>query len=223
MSLRRFALLSSACLLAACSSPDHHRAPPPISSTPNGEPFAHQLGCNHGLEGWFKAADLNHDGVLDLAEFKADAARLFAAIDTDHDGYITSDEVEAMRRNVNGGKQIDYVDEDDGPPSGGGSPPGGSGGPPGGGGGHGGGGGGHHHGGGGQQASASASGGYRGSSSAQPDQIMVADTNLDNRVSPDEFQALAARRFQALDTGHTGRIDLARIEQICTPADDKDH
>ncbi|MEJ0072274.1 MAG: hypothetical protein WDO24_30270 [Pseudomonadota bacterium] len=78
-------------LLGACSS-DAPVGPPPPPVSPNGEPLVSGgagVSCEAALGSWFDAADLNHDGGLDMAEFAADGARWFAVMDANHDGAVT--------------------------------------------------------------------------------------------------------------------------------------
>ena len=49
-----------------------------------------------GPGGLFKTADTNKDGVVDQTEFQASRDKGFAAFDTDKDGYITTDAIQAF-------------------------------------------------------------------------------------------------------------------------------
>jgi len=53
--------------------------------------------CDEALAKWFDRVDTNHDGVIDRAEFLADAGAQFARMDLDHDGYVTADELTQYR------------------------------------------------------------------------------------------------------------------------------
>src|SRR5688500_12697137 len=55
--------------------------------SPMGEPFRPE-GNGEGLAIWFAGADADRDGALTVAELARDAARYFAALDTDGDGEI---------------------------------------------------------------------------------------------------------------------------------------
>jgi hypothetical protein len=49
----------------------------------------------------------------------------------------------------------------------------------------------------------------------QPDPVMSADVNLDNRVTLEEFQAQAARTFASLDRNRDGRLSKDEVEASC--------
>ncbi|WP_204324193.1 hypothetical protein, partial [Stenotrophomonas maltophilia] len=49
---------------------------------------------------WFDQADTNHDGVLTLDEMEADAARFFATLDRNKDGEIDPDEIEIYETQI---------------------------------------------------------------------------------------------------------------------------
>jgi hypothetical protein len=106
---RRPSLLLAAAVamgVAACTSsqaPERKPPPPRWTVSPNGEPLPFRPGqddCRAALSAWFAQADANGDGVLDLAEMQADAARWFARADLDRDGQITSDELAGVRRAI---------------------------------------------------------------------------------------------------------------------------
>ena len=80
----------------------HHPEDAGAIYSPNGEPLnGGPLGhpsCAQAMARWFDRVDANHDGVIDRAEFLADAARQFAAMDLDHDGVITPAELAQYRQ-----------------------------------------------------------------------------------------------------------------------------
>lgn len=100
---RRLLVLALVLPAAACSGfrPEPPKAPPAISvNSPNGEPLPFKAGqddCRGALSAWFSRADRNGDGVIDQAEYLADAERWFDQADLDHDGQITPDELAAIR------------------------------------------------------------------------------------------------------------------------------
>ncbi len=49
------------------------------------------------------------------------------------------------------------------------------------------------------------------------DPVMVADTNLRNRVTRDDFLAYARRNFASLDRNHDGTLDRAEVLAACKP------
>src|SRR3569623_1260871 len=54
--------------------------------SPCGEPYRGRPGEPYPVALWFKQADLNHDGVVDKAEFRADHGGCFDALDADGNG-----------------------------------------------------------------------------------------------------------------------------------------
>ena len=61
--------------------------------SPMGEPFRARSTSDDTLAMWFAQADRNHDGYLTSDELQADAERFFAKLDTNHDGEIDPDEL----------------------------------------------------------------------------------------------------------------------------------
>lgn len=197
--------------------------------SPMGEPFRgpDPVGM------WFDGADANHDGVVTLAEFTADADRFFLRLDRGHDGEIDPDDIDyyetvlapEIRTGGEGGMAA-------GRPSGG-ARRGGGGGRHGGGGGGGGGrgggrmGGGAGGGGGDAQSSGSDSqprysdvkrGAARFSFFDYPEPVTVADTNFNRGVDPKEFRDAAADRFAMLDTNRDGKLTRAELPKLSAPA-----
>jgi hypothetical protein len=68
--------------------------------SPMGEPFRAPAGQPYPSAAWAAAADTNHDGAIDRAEFLADAQRFFRSLDTDRDGRLTPEEITAYETNV---------------------------------------------------------------------------------------------------------------------------
>jgi len=86
------------CALAALavSGPALAQPNPPamrLFLSPSGEPFHASPTAPDPLKTWFDQADANHDGVIDRAEFRADAVRFFKLLDENHDGIIDGFEV----------------------------------------------------------------------------------------------------------------------------------
>jgi hypothetical protein len=198
------------------------------SVSPNAEPLTGgALGwkrCEEALDEWAVRVDPAHRGIVSRQDFLADARAQFARMDGDGDGFITADELSAYRapfrvvepsapprlpRGDQGeddgsfGGRIGFPGGSWGGRGGGGS---GGGGPPGGGGG-----GGPSGGGGGPR-----DGGDRGNSpSTGADPVMSADTNLDFKVSLDEFLRQANLTFDSLDLDRNGTLDPAEVRKFC--------
>jgi hypothetical protein len=68
--------------------------------SPCGEPYRGKPGDPYPAALWFKMADLNHDGVITLAEFRADHAGFFDALDADGDGVLDGPELAFYERQV---------------------------------------------------------------------------------------------------------------------------
>lgn len=61
--------------------------------SPCGEPFVAEKKDAYPIVKWFKRADANSDGKLDIEEMRADASRFFGFVDRNHDGIIDGSEV----------------------------------------------------------------------------------------------------------------------------------
>ena len=68
--------------------------------SPCGEPYRGRPGEPYPVVLWFKQADLNHDGVVDRAEFRADHAGFFDSIDGDGNGVLDGPEVAFYEQRV---------------------------------------------------------------------------------------------------------------------------
>jgi EF hand len=75
-------------------------APARVFISPSGEPFRPSAAAPDGFEAWFARVDAHHDGRIDRAEFRADAAQFFKQLDTNGDGVIDGFEVAAYERTV---------------------------------------------------------------------------------------------------------------------------
>jgi hypothetical protein len=163
--------------------------------SPSGEPFR----TGDGLAAWFAQADADRDGAITLAEFEADAWRAFRLYDTDGDGVIGGLEIQAYERDR--APEISEFSFGDGEAPGrrGGSGGGDSAEP---------------------RREGSREAGFRGAGSTgaarfsllnEPEPLLAADTDIDGKVSRDEWSRATARRFARLDHDHTGRLTLATL------------
>jgi hypothetical protein len=183
--------------------------------SPMGEPFRAGPSDPYPAAAWFKQADQGNKGYLTRADFQADAARFFKTLDKDDDGYLDDKEVDNYEQNV--APEIVTAMNIDAPQQGRADadaeldshasrdesnlparyvhdvsrlnddhaahakPP-----PP-----------------------------RRGagffSFFDEPEPVRAADTNIDFRISLTEWQAAADRRFDALDSKHTGKVMLADL------------
>ena len=89
-----FLLFLAAMAAPAASAPitvKGHQWAPFIS--PMGEPYRAHTKDDDTLADWFYRADSNRDGVITSDEMEADADRFFQTLDTDHNGEIDPDEL----------------------------------------------------------------------------------------------------------------------------------
>ena len=96
-------LLTAAAGLAGCAGEEgppgrggeraHEELPDMLFISPMGEPFRAKPPAPYPVDLWFKGADKDGDGKLDLAEFQADAERFFHVLDINRDGVIDHREI----------------------------------------------------------------------------------------------------------------------------------
>jgi hypothetical protein len=98
---RRFATLVSGSLATAAlvrAAPAWARAddtddPPNVFFSPHGRPYRAPAGTPYPVVNWFRDADRNGDGKLDLGEFVADASAFFDALDQKGQGALDADDI----------------------------------------------------------------------------------------------------------------------------------
>ncbi len=73
--------------------PGDEGGPEMLFISPMGEPFRAKPPAPYPVDLWFKGADKDGDGKLDLAEFQADAERFFHVLDITKDGMIDHREI----------------------------------------------------------------------------------------------------------------------------------
>ena len=174
--------------------PPHATEPPGLVFSPNGEPLSGgPLGhpaCEAALGGWMDRVDSNRDGVVERGEFLADAETQFARMDLDHDGFVTAAELSTYCFPYLAGEP---AETEPGPAAAGDGRP----------------------------ANGARHRASRAVAHALPpdisDPVMSADTDLDFRVSRDEFLAQAGETFAKLDTARDGRVTRDAVLKTCPP------
>jgi len=185
--------------------------------SPAGEPFRSRPGEPYPVAAWFERADGNHDGRLARDEFVADAMRFFAVLDRNQDGQIDGQEVRryetVIAPEILGGGRIGAVDgfliraQMGGPGGGMGGPGGGMGGPPGDG----------PPAGGRRPPGADPMGGMSLDGAApygllrEPQPVAAAGLALSGRITSADFRRRANERFDWLDRGRKGFLELATL------------
>jgi hypothetical protein len=102
---RSLLLLASTLVLASEAAAQSLQSPRAAGYTqlfisPCGEPFRGKAGDPYPVALWFKQTDANHDGAIDKAEFRADHAGFFDALDNDANGVIDGPEVSFYENRV---------------------------------------------------------------------------------------------------------------------------
>jgi hypothetical protein len=193
---------------AASAGPERER---PISAqiffSPAGEPFRSRPSEAYPVELWFAGADADRDGALTLAEFKADSNRFFKVLDVNGDGRVDGFEngdyetkvAPEIQPRIGGLAAQDVMTRKE--RLGGGPDP-------------------SMRARGGRfvvptprlrrnEPFRKGAGGFGLLDEAQP--VRAADTNLDFRVSQEEWDKATARRFGQLDLNKDGRLDRAEL------------
>ena len=195
-------LLAGAVLSLACAAqaepygeqiPGAGAEPPPTPAprarlfiSPSGEPFR----MHDGLGAWFVQADTDADGALSADEFRADAQRFFKLLDTDHDGVVSGIEIQAYEHErvpeITALSMEGYGFGGEGRRKKRKSPP--------------------------QEFDLTPRAGRHGAAQFslldEPQPVSHADTNIDGRVSTEEWSAITDRRFEVLDKAKAGKLTL---------------
>jgi hypothetical protein len=195
------AVLALAVGLSGCGSSGQGqlRRPQGIVYSPNGEPLTGgPLGhrpCAQVMDGWFDRLDIGHQGRVTHDQFLADAEAQFVRMDLDHDGYITPEELARFRAPYTDNRQAMVPPSDERPDGGGDAA--------------------ESRRGRRQEGPSQPSRGTGHASLTQADPVMSADTDLDFRVSHQEFLAQAEAIFKRLDSDHQGTITKPATEASC--------
>lgn len=199
--MRIAALSCTAMMMIGAATAASAQAPAPSTTplvggadfvSPMGEPFRSHDALS-GAEHWFAQADVNHDGRLTLAEFRADADRFFGTLDVDRDDEIGPDEISRYESEIAPEIQVlsTYGDASKATADQDGNvvdPP---------------------------YPTRLGAGRYGYLDSPEP--VVAADTNFDRAISRQEFAATAMRRFKLLDTNDDGAItrdELPRLSAV---------
>ncbi len=200
--------------LAGCASdggdnPPPRRAPqgplPNVFISPEGKPYHAAHGAPYPVATWFAEADTNHDGKLTREEFRQDAATFFKALDLDHNGVLDGEEVSRYEDSVapeilpnvghlraNEGMDTGLQFNRDQPDDGQGRRRGGYREPrqP------------------GPATIETISGAGLFGLLNEPEPVAAAETQFDGRITLQEFEAAADRRFDLLDPKQRGYLTL---------------
>jgi hypothetical protein len=173
--------------------------------SPSGEPFQAEPGAPYPVAAWFDRANKAHDGKLTRAEFVADAEAFFARLDTNHDGVIDGFENQDYEQKIAPEilphlGRLNAVDAGYGPDAPGigreaGTP--------------------RRRGGGGGGGRRSSGQDYEGAAPYslidEPQPVMGADADFDQRITLEEFRKAANERFDLLDKKRQGYLTLADL------------
>jgi hypothetical protein len=199
-------LLTGALLLASEAAAQTIPSPQSAGYTqlfisPCGEPYRGRAGDPYPVALWFKQADANHDGAIDKAEFRADHAGFFDALDSDANGVIDGPEVSFYeKRVVPDVFHPELIGMAIGPILAQYAPQGTI-----------------------NEPKRRQPREYVGAAAygllAEIEPVRAADTDLNGRVSKQEFLEAADRRFARLDKNADGKLELAELPKTAAQTD----
>jgi hypothetical protein len=197
--------------LAGCATdgdtPPPRRGPqrplPNVFISPEGKPYHAPQGAPYPVATWFAEANTSHDGKLTREQFRADADAFFKTLDRDHNGVLDGEEVSRYEDSVapeilpdvghlraNEGfdpnLKFNRDEPDDGRQRGGYRQP--------------------------RQPGPATYETLQGAGLFgllnEPEPVAAADTQFDGRITLQEFEAAADRRFDLLDPKQRGYLTL---------------
>ena len=198
--MRRLAFAAIAAL--ACLPAQPAQAKSSVYLSLMGEPFRTNAAGEDPFDQWFKLADRDGDGTISRLELQQDAQAFFATLDANDDKVIDGDEMAAYERDapsrtrVAGGEVAELSSRRPTPfssapvPRGqvaivtGGSAP---------------------------SATRVHPGGGRSTTTDVAQPVAMTDLNLDRRVTVDEFNKAAARRFTNYDTDQDNKLSRKEL------------
>lgn len=163
--------------------------------SPMGEPFRARTASDDTFLLWFRRADRNGDGSLTPDEMQADADRFFATLDADHDGEIDPTELNQYELEI--APEIQVTSRTMRDPGAAAKRER-------------------------RNAGTDTLMGFRGALQGGaryallniPEPVAAADTDFNRGISLSEFRMAAARRFQLLDTGRTGKLTVSQLQVV---------
>jgi Ca2+-binding EF-hand superfamily protein len=204
-------LFSLAIVSPAGAEPSSQPSPQriPVYLSLMGEPFRGTVGGPRPLADWFAVADRDHDGAVSLSEMLEDASRFFKILDVDGDGVINTIEMSRYEREIapaqvrfDGGlRPFRSSDRSDSVGRGAQQDPDRE----------------------GRRSFSSIGGGSRRMLRdlqylEVPQPVMMADSDVNQRVTADEFARMAAKRFTLNDKNGDGRLE---VSELTPPVDRK--
>jgi hypothetical protein len=200
MMMRRGRAALAAALTLALGACSEFRDRPPVRQgpifSPNGEPLSGgPLGdpsCADAMGTWLARVDTDHDGTIDLKEFLADARRQFAAMDLEKSGVLTPAVLAQYRAPYSAERPGEVADDDQDQ---------------------------------GQRRRGRRDDDTGDSDNKGPprvleraDPVMLADVQLRNRVTLEEFLTYERGNFASLDRNRNGRLDRDELVATCQPS-----